>query len=100
MLAAASANGWIDREPPRSRRCFAVKRAGADLILTYLARRSPSAQRAALAFLRTGSDSGNCRRRSVPSGAGGHPRWGELAGAELSGVGGTPRFVASGSGAY
>ena len=38
MLAAAAANGWIDREAAALETLLAIKRAGADLILTYLAR--------------------------------------------------------------
>ncbi len=38
MLAAAAANGWIDREEAALETLLAIKRAGADLILTYLAR--------------------------------------------------------------
>ena len=37
MLAAAAANGWIDREQASIETLMAMKRAGADLILTYLA---------------------------------------------------------------
>lgn len=38
MWAAAAANGWIDREAVALEHLTAIKRAGADIILTYLAR--------------------------------------------------------------
>ena len=38
MLKAAEANGWIDGPAAALESLVAIKRAGADLILTYLAR--------------------------------------------------------------
>jgi porphobilinogen synthase len=38
MLKAAAANGWIDHDAVALEHLTAIKRAGADLILTYLAR--------------------------------------------------------------
>ena len=38
MIKAASANGWIDHDVVASEHLTAIKRAGADIILTYLAR--------------------------------------------------------------
>ena len=38
MLKAASANGWIDHDTVALEQLTAIKRAGADVILTYLAR--------------------------------------------------------------
>ena len=38
MIEAASANGWIDHDVVASEHLTAIKRAGADIILTYLAR--------------------------------------------------------------
>ena len=38
MLKAASANGWIDHDVVALEHLTAIKRAGADIILTYLAR--------------------------------------------------------------
>ena len=38
MLKAAAANGWIDHDTVALEHLTAIKRAGADLILTYLAR--------------------------------------------------------------
>lgn len=38
MIAAAAANGWIDRDPVMMESLLAIKRAGADLILTYFAK--------------------------------------------------------------
>ena len=38
MLKAASANGWIDHDAVALEHLTAIKRAGADLILTYLTR--------------------------------------------------------------
>ncbi len=38
MLKAASANGWIDHDAVAVEHLTAIKRAGADVILTYLAR--------------------------------------------------------------
>jgi porphobilinogen synthase len=38
MIAAASANGWIDHDSVALEQLTAIKRAGADVILTYLTR--------------------------------------------------------------
>ncbi|MGI9624950.1 MAG: porphobilinogen synthase, partial [Acidimicrobiales bacterium] len=38
MIKAASANGWIDGDAVGLEQLTAIKRAGADMILTYLAR--------------------------------------------------------------
>ncbi len=38
MIKAAAANGWIDHDAVASEHLTAIKRAGADIILTYLAR--------------------------------------------------------------
>jgi porphobilinogen synthase len=38
MIAAAAANGWIDHDAVALEQLTAIKRAGADVILTYLAR--------------------------------------------------------------
>jgi porphobilinogen synthase len=38
MLKAAAANGWIDHDAVALEHLTAIKRAGADLILTYLTR--------------------------------------------------------------
>ncbi|MFZ4516470.1 MAG: porphobilinogen synthase, partial [Acidimicrobiia bacterium] len=38
MLKAAAANGWIDGDAVALEHLTAIKRAGADMILTYLAR--------------------------------------------------------------
>ena len=38
MLKAAAANGWIDHDVVATEHLTAIKRAGADIILTYLAR--------------------------------------------------------------
>jgi porphobilinogen synthase len=38
MLQAAAANGWIDGDVVARELVTAIKRAGADIILTYLAR--------------------------------------------------------------
>ena len=38
MIKAAGANGWIDADRVALEHVTAIKRAGADLILTYLAR--------------------------------------------------------------
>jgi len=38
MLKAAAANGWIDHDTVALEHLTAIKRAGADFILTYLAR--------------------------------------------------------------
>jgi len=38
MLAAAAANGWIERERAVLETLTAIKRAGASIILTYHAR--------------------------------------------------------------
>ena len=45
MLKAASANGWIDGPAVALEQLTAVKRAGADVILTYLAREMAEALR-------------------------------------------------------
>ncbi|MEK7282640.1 MAG: porphobilinogen synthase, partial [Acidobacteriota bacterium] len=38
MLAAAAQNGWIDRERALLESLVAIRRAGADLIVTYFAK--------------------------------------------------------------
>ena len=38
MVKAAAANGWIDEDRVRDELLLSIKRAGADLILTYFAR--------------------------------------------------------------
>ena len=38
MIKAAAANGWIDHDTVALEQLTAIKRAGADVILTYLAR--------------------------------------------------------------
>ena len=38
MVKAAAANGWIDGTAVALEQLYAIKRAGADLILTYFAR--------------------------------------------------------------
>ena len=38
MLKAAAANGWIDHDVVATEHLTAIKRAGADVILTYLTR--------------------------------------------------------------
>jgi porphobilinogen synthase len=38
MLKAAAANGWIDGPATAFEHLTSIKRAGADMILTYLAR--------------------------------------------------------------
>ncbi|MFZ9157964.1 MAG: porphobilinogen synthase, partial [Ilumatobacteraceae bacterium] len=38
MIKAAAANGWIDHDMVATEHLTAIKRAGADIILTYLAR--------------------------------------------------------------
>jgi porphobilinogen synthase len=38
MIKAAGANGWIDADAVALEQLTAVKRAGADMILTYFAR--------------------------------------------------------------
>ena len=40
MVEAAAANGWIDGDAVAMEHLLAIKRAGADFILTYLARRA------------------------------------------------------------
>jgi porphobilinogen synthase len=37
MLEAAAANGWIDREPAILETLLSIRRAGADVVLTYWA---------------------------------------------------------------
>lgn len=39
MIEAAGANGWLDAEAARLEAAYAIRRAGADLIVTYAARR-------------------------------------------------------------
>jgi porphobilinogen synthase len=38
MIKAAAANGWIDHDAVATEHLTSIKRAGADIILTYLAR--------------------------------------------------------------
>jgi porphobilinogen synthase len=42
MIMAAAANGWIDQERAMMESLTAIRRAGADFILTYFAK--PAAQ--------------------------------------------------------
>jgi porphobilinogen synthase len=37
MVEAAAANGWIDREPAILETLTSIRRAGADVVLTYWA---------------------------------------------------------------
>ena len=39
MIEAAGANGWLDSEAAHMEVAYAIRRAGADLIVTYAARR-------------------------------------------------------------
>ena len=39
MIEAAGANGWLDAEAARLEAAYAIRRAGADLVVTYAARR-------------------------------------------------------------
>ena len=41
MIEAAAANGWIDRDRAIIESLTSIKRAGADMILTYWADRLP-----------------------------------------------------------
>jgi porphobilinogen synthase len=43
MVEAAAANGWIDGDAVGMEHLLAIRRAGADFILTYLARRAAQA---------------------------------------------------------
>jgi porphobilinogen synthase len=43
MIKAAAANGWIDGHAVAMEHLTSIKRAGADLILTYLAREAAEA---------------------------------------------------------
>ena len=70
MVKAAAQLGWIDGDAVAFEHLVAIKRAGADFVLTYLAREA--AER--LARLTSA-------RIAVRPGAGAHPRRGELAGA-------------------
>jgi porphobilinogen synthase len=45
MVKAASQNGWIDGEMVMMELLTAIKRAGADLILTYFAKEAASTLR-------------------------------------------------------
>ena len=45
MIKAAAANGWIDGDAVAVEHLTAVKRAGADVILTYFARELAEALR-------------------------------------------------------
>lgn len=38
MIKAAAANGWIDEERVMAETLLSIKRAGADIILTYYAK--------------------------------------------------------------
>ena len=38
MLKAAAANGWLDEQPAMLEMLTSIKRAGADLIITYFAK--------------------------------------------------------------
>ena len=47
MIQAAGMNGWIDRERIMMESLLSIKRAGADLILTYVAREAAALLREA-----------------------------------------------------
>ena len=72
MVKAAAQLGWLDGDAVAFEHLVAIKRAGADFVLTYLAREV--AER--LARLTYG-------RIAVRPGAGAHPRRRELAGARV-----------------
>ena len=118
MVEAAAANGWINREPAINEVLTSIRRAGADVILSYWAldwppggapretghrlhRWGPSAASYAHARRRAEDDDGTERVQRpfsractlIPGGVNSPVR------AFLS-VGGTPRFIARGSGPY
>ena len=118
MIKAAAANGWIDHDTVALEHLTAIKRAGADMILTYFARwfaerRSRRAPTSMIPFCdptaarrRVHADGVHRRRRAVERRAvralvAGHPRRCQLvASARSRSVGGTPYVVARAEGPY
>ena len=72
MIKAAAANGWIDHDTVALEHLTAIRRAGADVILTYLARWY--AEQASSCMDGTGSTNAELFARSVT----GDPRRGQL----------------------
>ena len=104
MVEAAAAQGWIDRERAIDETLISIRRAGADVILSYWALDWAAVRRccrSAVMSPSTGSGhvdarsrrSQPARRRLTPGGVNSPVR------AFLS-VGGTPRFIARAAGPY
>ena len=102
MVEAAAANGWIDREAAISETLTSIRRAGADIVLTYWALEQAQRWARPVTALRqdpgTGTDTRSAAafaraREVIPGGVNSPVR------AFLS-VGGTPRFIARAQGAY
>ena len=95
MVEAAAANGWINRDAAVTEALTAIRRAGADVILSYWALEGNKAAmtvRPATGTLR--SEAAFERAKLVTPGGVNSPV------RAFRSVGGTPRFIASGSGAY
>ena len=87
MVEAAAAQGWINREPAINEALISIRRAGADLILSYWALEwatGPRGARPVVGVLRQAQrhilERGRLRAGQDP-----HPRWRELAGPGLPG---------------
>ena len=89
MVKAAAERGWIDGDAVALEHLTAIKRAGADLILTYLAREAAEALR----VVTTNEELFERAQRVIPGGVNSPVR-------AFRSVGGTPYFVARAEGAY
>ena len=106
MIKAAAANGWIDGDAVALEHLTAIKRAGADVILTYLARElaemlwrdaavcDPTLPRGVTRRVPGAASNAAVRRsRVIPGGVNSPVR-------AFRSVGGTPYFVARAEGPY
>ena len=90
MIKAAAERGWIDGDAVALEHLTAIKRAGADVILTYL---RPRDGRAALERAMTNDELFARAQRVIPGGVNSPVR-------AFQSVGGTPYFVARADGPY
>ena len=90
MIKAAAERGWIDGDAVALEHLTAIKRAGADVILTYLAR---EAAEGLLGPLTTNEELFERAQRVIPGGVNSPVR-------AFKSVGGTPYFVARAEGAH
>ena len=90
MIKAAAERGWIDGDAVALEHLTAIKRAGADVILTYLAK---EARRGPARPVTTNDELFDRAQRVIPGGVNSPVR-------AFGSVGGTPYFVARAEGAH